>query len=178
MTIGLGLTAWSVYDIANHGVSEYNRAGLVAGATAVAGDIAFEAIAGKVTKSLKIVKFAKRIYGKASGKVRALYMRSKGAGRFKVKVGSDGRGYLQRKDINISKKDAHGINNINLMKNGKAPLGKDGNPINLHHDGQEMNSRLIELEQTYHKKNSSSLHPYKGPSRINRNKFKTERQNY
>ena len=48
------------------------------------------------------------------------------------------------------------------MLAGKAPIGVDGNPVNLHHIGQDDRSALVELTQTQHTKYFSQLHVFAG----------------
>lgn len=72
-----------------------------------------------------------------------------------------------------------GITNRQLMKKGKAPYGKDGRKINIHHINQEPDGDLEEMLQTVHNRNTTQLHPYRNqPSRINRNQFNIYRQAY
>ena len=46
------------------------------------------------------------------------------------------------------------------MSKGKAPVGKDGKPVELHHEGQASEGNLQE------------------PSQIDRSKFKQQREQY
>lgn len=46
-----------------------------------------------------------------------------------------------------------GKTNMDLIKEGKAPYGPDGERINLHHIGQKPDSPLAELTDTEHKTN-------------------------
>ena len=51
-----------------------------------------------------------------------------------------------------------GKTNLDLIKEGKAPYGRDGEWINLHHVGQKADSPLAELTNTEHKTYDSILH--------------------
>ena len=52
---------------------------------------------------------------------------------------------MVKNDIDLTKEDDFGRTNLERMKQGLAPLDKDGNPIELHHVGQKMDSPLAEL---------------------------------
>jgi len=67
--------------------------------------------------------------------------------------------------------------NLNLLKKGKAPIGKDGKRIELHHLKQKNNGLLIETSHTFHKKYHKELHPNK-KSEINRASFNKFRKKY
>lgn len=64
------------------------------------------------------------------------------------------------------------------MKSGKAPLGKDGKVVELHHLQQKEDGILIELTYTEHKENSKALHSYKMTSEIDRVKFAKFKRKY
>ncbi len=68
--------------------------------------------------------------------------------------------------------------NLDLIKEGKAPYGPDGERINLHHIGQKIDSPLAELTNTEHKKNDGILHDKTKSSQIGREVFRYERQQY
>ncbi len=70
--------------------------------------------------------------------------------------------------------------NVERMAAGKAPIGVDGKPVNLHHMTQTQESAIAEMTQTFHKKNHSTIHinPNSVPSGIDRSKFNTWRTNY
>ncbi len=68
--------------------------------------------------------------------------------------------------------------NMDLIKEGKAPYGPDGERINLHHIGQKTDSPLAELTNTEHKKNDGILHDKTKSSEIGREVFRYERQQY
>lgn len=67
-------------------------------------------------------------------------------------------------------------------KRGNAPIGDDGHPVELHHDGQAQDSPLDEMTRTEHrgKGNFTKNHPNTGqqPSQIDRVKFNQERREY
>ncbi len=71
-----------------------------------------------------------------------------------------------------------GKTNMDLIKEGKAPYGPDGEQINLHHIGQKADSPLAELTDTEHKKNDAILHDKTKSSEINRPVFRLEREAY
>ena len=68
--------------------------------------------------------------------------------------------------------------NMDLIKEGKAPYGPDGERVNLHHIGQKADSPLAELTNTEHKKNDGILHDKTKSSEISREVFRDERQKY
>ena len=68
--------------------------------------------------------------------------------------------------------------NMDLIKEGKAPYGPDGERVNLHHIGQKADSPLAELTNTEHKKNDGILHDKTKTSVIGREIFRAERQKY
>jgi len=74
-----------------------------------------------------------------------------------------------------------GKTNLELMQAGRAPIGPDGRPINLHHMLQTQDGPIAEVTQTFHKVNSSAIHINSGskiPSGINRSKFDAWREAY
>ncbi|MBY0124388.1 HNH/ENDO VII family nuclease [Bacillus sp. S/N-304-OC-R1] len=91
----------------------------------------------------------------------------------------NGRESLQRTDLDYNEKDSFGRTNLERMKEGLAPL-KDGQPIELHHIGQEMDSPLAELTSKEHRGpgNDGVLHDKKKDSEIDRNEFNKERESY
>jgi hypothetical protein len=68
------------------------------------------------------------------------------------------------------------------MKNGKPPIGTDGKPVELHHDGQTQTSPLLEMTREAHrgKGNFTKNHTNTGqkPSKVNHSKFATQRQQH
>ena len=75
--------------------------------------------------------------------------------------------------------DREGRTNRERMLEGKAPIGIDGNSVQLHHINQDPDGDLEEILQTVHQRNTKELHPYRNrPSKINRNKFGNYRSGY
>lgn len=93
----------------------------------------------------------------------------------------NGNKVFQRNDlIDPSKVDPKtGKTNLELMQAGRAPLGPDGKPVNLHHLTQKQDGAIAEVTQTLHKDNHGTLHtPNTVPSGINRTEFNMWRRNY
>lgn len=85
-----------------------------------------------------------------------------------------GQDFIKRDDLFDSKYiDATGRSNIDRMKQGLAPIGKDGNPINLHHMKQQSNGIISEVSHTEHKEYSDIFHRYAGKneSEVDRSAF-------
>ncbi|MGT0246465.1 hemagglutinin repeat-containing protein [Burkholderia pyrrocinia] len=98
-------------------------------------------------------------------------------------VDFDGSKVYQRNDlIDPARVDSRtGMTNLELMEAGRAPIGPDGQPINLHHMLQSNDGPIAEVTQTFHQKNSSTIHINSGtdiPSGINRSQFNSWRSNY
>lgn len=94
---------------------------------------------------------------------------------------SNGKKVYQRDDLIDPKlTDKLGRTNLERMKQGLAPIGPDGKPINLHHTIQTNNGPIAEVTQTFHKKNHSIIHinPNTIPSGINRSEFDKWRKAY
>jgi hypothetical protein len=68
--------------------------------------------------------------------------------------------------------------NMDLIKEGRAPYGPDGEVVNLHHIGQKTDSPLAELTYTEHKSNDGILHDKTKESEIERPVFRKEREAY
>ena len=75
-------------------------------------------------------------------------------------------------------KDALGRTNIERMKQGLAPIGRDGKAVELHHLKQKDNGLIIELTNREHNENSKILHRYKKESEIDRNAFNKFKKDY
>jgi hypothetical protein len=90
----------------------------------------------------------------------------------------NGREALVRKDLDLNLLDSEGRTNLQRMQQGYAPIGRDGQSINLHHIGQEADGFLAELTASDHQKLSSVLHDNMIDSAIDRNAFKQERAAY
>nr|WP_238786011.1 HNH/ENDO VII family nuclease [Gilliamella sp. ESL0254] len=73
-----------------------------------------------------------------------------------------------------------GKTNLQLMEQGRAPIGYDGKPINLHHMTQRQDGPIAEVTQSFHKGNSNTIHINNNtiPSGIDRNKFNQWRSSY
>ena len=87
----------------------------------------------------------------------------------------------QRDDlIDLKLKDARGRTNEQRMSQGLAPVGPDGQSVNLHHVGQCETCALQEMTKSYHQDNYSSLHSNTGqsPSEIDRDNFNQWRRQY
>ncbi len=89
----------------------------------------------------------------------------------------NGRKCLERTDIDWDQKDSQGITNKQRCEEGRAPINKDGEKIELHHIGQKNDGALAELTMYEHQGggNYSVLHDPKKESEINRPKFDVER---
>ena len=65
---------------------------------------------------------------------------------------------LKTNEINPDLIDSFGRSNVERMEKGLAAIDENGNPYNLHHIGQKMNSPLAELTQQEHNIYDSVLH--------------------
>ncbi|HBL6594621.1 TPA: hypothetical protein LR817_002797 [Listeria monocytogenes] len=88
--------------------------------------------------------------------------------------------YQKDNIIDINKVDVKGRTNLQRMEKGLAPLGSDGNPINLHHMTQREISSIAEVEQSFHQINSKTIHinPNSIPTGIDRKAFNKWRSDY
>ncbi|EHX4152444.1 hypothetical protein L3H61_002890, partial [Listeria monocytogenes] len=88
--------------------------------------------------------------------------------------------YQKDNIIDINKVDVKGRTNLQRMEKGLAPLGSDGNPINLHHMTQREISSIAEVEQSFHQINSKTIHinPNSIPTGIDRKTFNKWRSDY
>ncbi|WP_204575031.1 HNH/ENDO VII family nuclease, partial [Cronobacter sakazakii] len=70
--------------------------------------------------------------------------------------------------------------NVERMATGRAPVGYDGNAVNLHHMLQTQDGPIAEMSQTFHKTNHGIIHinPNTIPSGINRAEFDAWRKQY
>lgn len=91
----------------------------------------------------------------------------------------NGRECLVRKDIDYDQVDDRGRTNLERMSKGLSPLDKNGQPYELHHIGQKMDSPLAELTKKEHgtqeRGNYTILHETKKESEISRTEFGKER---
>ncbi len=76
--------------------------------------------------------------------------------------------------------DMFSMSNKERALNGLAPLDSNGQPFELHHIGQRMNSPLAELTFEQHRGvgNDVVLHEKTVPSQIDRTAFRAERDSY
>ena len=76
--------------------------------------------------------------------------------------------------------DTKGRTNIQRMEKGLAPIGRDGQSVNIHHIDQTNTSPLEEILESTHQQNNSVLHQNTGqsPSLIDRNPFNKWRNDY
>ena len=94
-----------------------------------------------------------------------------------VEAEVNGQKCLIKNDIDMDQKDEFGRTNKERMEEGKAPLDKDGKPIELHHIGQKSDAPLAELKWEEHrgKGNDAILHDKSKDSEIDREVFATQR---
>jgi hypothetical protein len=57
-----------------------------------------------------------------------------------------------------------GLTNQQLIDKGRAPIGPDGKPVNIHHIGQTNNGSVLEISATEHQQNYKVLHSNTGQS--------------
>ena len=69
----------------------------------------------------------------------------------------------------------HTAENLERIKKGKAPLGIDNKPINLHHVGREHNGSLATLTDSFHHKHTSKIHNLEPADPVDRKAFKKEK---
>jgi hypothetical protein len=74
--------------------------------------------------------------------------------------------------------EINGMTNIERMRLGLAPIGKDGKPVELHHLKQKDDGIIIELTSTEHRENYKVLHRYEKESQINRQEFSKWKREY
>lgn len=76
--------------------------------------------------------------------------------------------------------DKEGRTNIERMQQGLTPIGTDGKSVNIHHIDQTNNGPVMEITDTEHKQNYSSLHENTGqtPSKIDGKAFNKWRKQY
>jgi uncharacterized protein RhaS with RHS repeats len=103
---------------------------------------------------------------------------------------SSGTGHdytVYQQDIDWNQRDKKGKTNLERASKGKAPLGSDGKPINLHHSKQNAKGPLFEISEKVHRKydRTNALHPYKvdGSGKhpinpVNRKAFGKDRKQY
>lgn len=74
--------------------------------------------------------------------------------------------------------DATGRSNIERMKLGLAPTGKDGKSLDLHHMKQQNDGLLVEMSNKAHKECTDILHRYTKVSEIDRPAFNLQKAAY
>jgi len=72
----------------------------------------------------------------------------------------------------------NGMTNIERMRLGLAPIGKDGKPVELHHLKQKDDGIIIELTEQEHNEHSKDLHQYRDKTEIDRDEFNKWREKY
>lgn len=104
----------------------------------------------------------------------------KNAGLIEAEIGD--RKCLIRTDIDWDQKDIDGLTNRERIKEGKAPLDKNGCPLQLHHIGQHPDSPLAELTFEEHRcgGNDTILHDKKKETEVHGpgSNWDTERKQY
>jgi hypothetical protein len=93
----------------------------------------------------------------------------------------NGREVLIQPNLDLNKEfGPSNETNLERMRNGYAPLDENGNPYQLHHIGQNMDSPLAELTRDEHCSNGNYnvLHTKEGVSEIDRKEFMIERSNH
>jgi A nuclease of the HNH/ENDO VII superfamily with conserved LHH len=93
----------------------------------------------------------------------------------------NGNKVFQRDDlINLNLVDSRGRTNLQRMQKGVAPIGPDGQSINLHHMIQTQDGAIAEVTQTFHQQNYGALHinPNTIPSGIDRDAFDAWKRQY
>ena len=82
--------------------------------------------------------------------------------------------------FDLNRIDDKGRTNLQRMQKGRAPIGYDGKPVNIHHIDQTDDGPVMEILATIHQQNYSALHQNRGqsPSLINRAKFNSWKRNY
>lgn len=68
------------------------------------------------------------------------------------------RRVYQRNDIDFEYRDATGRTNLQRMKDGNAPIGNDGQPIQLHHVLQKESGPMAEVREVTHTEYHRILH--------------------
>lgn len=124
---------------------------------------------------------AEVIGGEFSALKRAGVAANAGTSRLWNPVQVGGRRVYQRDDlIDPLRTNARGETSSSLMQRGRAPIGPDGQPIQLHHLTQREPGSIAEVTQLFHSRNSSVLHinPNTIPSGIDRAAFNRYKSGY
>ena len=117
----------------------------------------------------KIIKSCKKIF---SSKKKNILKNIVTYRKFKGRTTIQNDALINREFI-----DNKGRNYIDRMREGLAPIGIDGKPLNLHHSKQD-DKVWIELTQEKHNKHDKILHGYRTESIINRKSFNKLRREY
>jgi hypothetical protein len=84
---------------------------------------------------------------------------AKGGGRLWAPREVVGRRVYQRDDlINPMRTNARGETSLKLMQRGRAPIGPDGRPLQLHHTIQKEPGSVAEITQNLHQRGARQLH--------------------
>lgn len=87
------------------------------------------------------------------------------------------RRIYQRNDIDFRYVDNEtGETNLQRMLKGKAPFGKDGKPIELHHILQKEVGPMVEIQETTHQEYKRVLHGLRGRGESFRNNKELDNQ--
>lgn len=86
------------------------------------------------------------------------------------------RRVYQRNDIDFDYRDATGRTNLQRMKNGDAPIGSDGRPVQLHHVLQKESGPMAEVREVTHTEYHRTLHGLVDSGGSFRNNKDLERQ--
>lgn len=86
------------------------------------------------------------------------------------------RRVYQRNDIDFNYRDATGRTNLQRMKDGDAPIGNDGQPIQLHHVLQKESGPMAEVREVTHTEYHRTLHGLVGSGGSFRNNKELAKQ--
>ena len=86
------------------------------------------------------------------------------------------RRVYQRNDIDFDYRDATGRTNLQRMKDGDAPIGNDGRPVQLHHVLQKESGPMAEVREVTHTEYHRTLHGRVGPGGSFRNNKELAKQ--
>jgi hypothetical protein len=131
----------------------------------------------KIDKYVKDVQSGKGAYEKSSA---ANVAKNAGANSWTAGYYRGVRVYQRNDLIDPNRVDKTGKTNLQRMKQGLAPIGPDGNPLQLHHMTQTQSGPLAEVTQTFHQQYGRVLHinPRTIPSGIDRAAFDRFREQY
>lgn len=90
-----------------------------------------------------------------------------------------GRKVIKRNNtFDTHTRDGLGRTNRQRMEQGRAPIGRDGVEVQLHHHQQRNQGPIIEMTATEHRSLSRDLHRYTRESEIDRREFNIWKQEY